>query len=134
MILDGTSPVSIAYKLTQVNSTLTCSLSYSFKKHVSNEIYGLGVLVNPSDNKYSAVCTLAQCSDVSCSDTSYQPTTKASTVFSYISLSGEFPKGSVVFPVAIGIGYKLVPLEQFWLESNTLTPKDTSKPLIPVSL
>ena len=134
MILNGTSPISVAYRSTQVNTTLTCSLSYSFQKHVSNETYGLGVLVSPSDNKYSAVCTLVKCSDASCSDTSYQPTTKASTVFSYISLSGDFPKGSVVFPVAIGNDYKLLPPEQLRLESNTLTLKDTPKPLISVSL
>ena len=133
-ILDGTSPVSIAYESAQVNSTFTCSLSYSFKKHVSNETYGLGVLVNPRNEEYNAGCTLVKCIDASCTNTSYQPTTKASTVFSYISLSGDFPKGSVVFPVAISNQYKLLLPEQLHLESNTLTVKGANDPLISVSL
>ena len=134
VILDGTSPISIAYKSAQANSTLTCSLSYTFKKHVSNETYGLGVLVNPRNEEYNAGCTLVKCIDASCSDTSYQPTTKASTVFSYISLSGDFPKQSAVFPVAIGNQYKLFPPEQFHHEGNTLTIKGANEPLISVSL
>ena len=133
-ILDGTSPISIAYKSAQVNSTFTCSLSYSFKKHVSNETYGLGVLVNPRNEEYNAGCTVIKCIDASCTNTSYQPTTKASTVFSYISLSGDFPKGSVVFPVAISNHYKLLPPEQLDLESNTLTVKGATDPVISVSL
>ena len=133
-ILDGTSPVSISYREASMNITLTCSLTYIIGKHFLNETYGLGVLVRPRGNEYNAVCTLVKCSDASCSDTSFQPTTEASTTFSYISLSGDFPKGSVVFPVAISNHYKLLPTEQLHLESNTLTVKSAPDPLISVSL
>ena len=135
-ILNGTSPVSISDESAQVSTTLTCSLSYSFKESVSNETYGLGVLqvVNTSDIVRSAICTLVKCGDASCSDNSYQPAIKASTVFSYISLSADFPNGSVAFPVAIGNNYRLLPPEQLHLEGNTLTLKDVHDPLISVSL
>ena len=131
VILNGTSPISIAYKSAQANSTLTCSLSYSFKKHATNETYGLGVSLYPH---YNAGCALVKCSNASCTGTSYQPTTKASTVFSYISLSADFPKWSVVFPVAFGNNYKLLPPEQLHHEGNTLTIKGANEPLISVSL
>ena len=122
-ILNGTSPVSISYREAAVNATLTCSLTYNFEKHFSNETYGLGVLIHKQGNEYTAVCTLVKCTDSTCSDTSFQPTTEVSTLFSYISLSGDFPKGSVVFPVAISNHYKLLPTEQLHLESNALTVK-----------
>ena len=133
-ILNGTSPISISDESAQVSTTLTCSLSYSFKEYVSNETYGPGVGVNTSDNVRSAICTLVKCSDASCSDNSYQPAIKASTVFSYISLSADFPNGSVVFPVAIDNNYKLLPPEQLSLEGNTFTLKDVHDPLISVGL
>ena len=133
-ILNGTSPVSISYQSEQVSTTLTCSLSYSFTERVSSETYGLGVLFNTSGDLHLAGCTLVKCGDASCLDTSYQPTIMASTVFSYVSLSADFPKGSVVFPVAISNNYRLLPPEQLCLESNTFTLKDVHDPLISVSL
>ena len=131
VILNGTSPISVVYKSAQANSTLTCSLSYSFKKHATNETYGLGVSLYPH---YNAGCALVKCSNASCTGTSYQPTTKASTVFSYISLSADFPKWRAVFPVAFGNNYKLLPPEQLHHEGNTLTIKGANEPLISVSL
>ena len=133
-ILNGTSPVSISYREPTVNTTLTCSLTYKIEKHFSSETYGLGVLIHKRDNEYNAVCTLVKCTDPTCSDTSFQPTTSASTMFSYISLTGNFPKGSVVFPIAISNHYKLLPTRSLNLDSNTLTVKNAQDPLIFVSL
>ena len=55
-------------------------------------------------------------------------------MFSYISLTGNFPKGSVVFPIAISNHYKLLPTRSLNLDSNTLTVKNAQDPLIFVSL
>ena len=133
-ILSGTSPLSISYTEPAVNTTLTCSLTYTYAKHFSNETYGLGVLIRKRKNEYNGGCSLVKCKDASCSDTSFQPTIEASTMFSYISLSGDFPIGSTVFFDAVGNHFKLLQPEQLHFESNTLTVKDPPDPLISVSL
>ena len=134
-ILSGKSPVYSSHTLPEAKTTLTCSLKYSLKKRYLDETYGLGALVLRKENEYHAICTLFKCTDPSCKDASFQPTTEAFTIFSSISLSGDFPEGSVLFPGAIGNHYHLLPPEHLQLEGNTLTVKNPNpSSLISVNL
>ena len=136
-VLTGDTPVYISYTLPEVKTTFTCSLKYNFKERPLDETYALGALVHSLEGSHSAVCTLFKCTDASCKETSFQPTTEAaSTIFSDISLTGEFPEGSVIFPIVVGNNYHLFPPQHLQLVGNTLTVKDPvlSSPLFSVSM
>ena len=133
-VLRGQSP-AVARHTMQGVGTLTCSLEYQFKKRYEAETYGLGALIRHRNKEYTAVCTLFKCSDPFCLDTSFQPTTKASTIFSKISLSGDFPQRSVVFPVALLSGYQLLPAELLIFDGKKFTVENPKpSPLLSVSL
>ena len=137
-VLTGDTPVYISYTLPEAKTTTTCLLKYNFKKRYSDETYALGVMIfHRKGSETTAACTLFKCTDASCKDTSFQPTTKAaSTIFSDISLTGEFPEGSVIFPIVVGNNYHLFPPQHIHLAGNTLTVKDPvlSSPLLSVSM
>jgi len=137
-VLTGDTPVYISYTLPEAKTTVMCSLKYNFKKRYLDETYALGVMIfHRKGSETTAACTLFKCTDASCKETSFQPTTEAaSTIFSEISLTGDFPEESVIFPIVVGNNYHLFPPQHLQLVGNMLTVKDPvlSSPLLSVSM
>ena len=136
ILTNSSGSLKVSYINDQLNVGITCKLDYEFDATSSNNdtyAFTAGVVIqdDSSHNDLAyAVCSLVKCAEKTCGDPPSSTDYVTTTVFTQLTISGDFSADNVVIPTVVGNGLRLLDPSLFALGQNSLSLKQNTKQLI----